>query len=189
MARIEVTEQSLRAGVDDRVFQQALAWSDQTAGISATGFDLEAVVAGSAVSVRIRPDGIDARCECPASMPCAHAVAAVLAWVRAGEEEAEQDPDLAAELFAEFNDVLGELADEARQCEPGDEWYPDTDDLEDLLDEVEELAGQAPDLVRELTGQVIERIKDVLGSGQCRGDDLAEALARAEDLSRQARGA
>jgi hypothetical protein len=103
-------------------------------------------------------------------------------------EETEQDQDLAAELSAEFDDVLGELADEARACSPGDEWYPDTDDLEDLLDEVEELAGQAPDTVQALTGQVIERIKDVLGSGQCQGDDLAEALARAEDLSRQARG-
>lgn len=183
MARIEVTEQSLRAGVDDRVFQQALAWSDQTAGISATGLDLEAVVAGSAVSVRIRPDGIDARCECPASMPCAHAVAAVLAWVRAAEDNEDLDP--VAELLADFDDVLGELADEARECGPGDEWYPDTDDLEDLLDEVEELAGQAPDGLRELTGQVIGRLKDILGSGHGQGDDLAEALARAEELARR----
>jgi hypothetical protein len=181
MARIEVTEESLRTGVDERVFAQAMTWSDKVSEVWAAGFAVEAVVDGSAISVRIRPDGLDARCECPAPMPCAHAVAAVLAWVRAAEDNEDLDP--VADLFADFDDVLSELADEARACGPGDEWYPDTDDLEDLLDEVEELAGQAPDGLRELTARVIGRLKDILGSGHDQGDDLAEALARVEELA------
>jgi hypothetical protein len=54
-------------------------------------------------------------------------------------------PALAAELRGELDDVLGELAEEAGDCDPDDGWYPDTSDLEDLLDEVEDLADGTPD--------------------------------------------
>ena len=91
-------------------------------------------------------------------------------------------PALAAELRAELNDVLGELAEEAGDCDPGDGWYPDTSDLEDLLDEVEDLAGGTPDAARELAGHVAGRIRDVLAAANCLTDDLADALARAEEL-------
>jgi len=94
----------------------------------------------------------------------------------------EQDPDLAAELRAELDGVLGELADEARECDPDDGWYPDTAGLEDLLDEVEDLAAGAPHVARELAGHAMERIRDVLAAGNCLSDDLADALARAEEL-------
>ena len=92
----------------------------------------------------------------------------------------------AAELRAELDDALGELAEEAGDCDPGDGWYPDTSDLEDLLDEVEDLADEAPDAARELAGHVAGRISDVLAAGNCLTDDLAGALARAQELRQQA---
>jgi hypothetical protein len=102
-----------------------------------------------------------------------------------GSKEADPvaaGPDLAAELRAELDDVLGELAEEAGDCDPDDGWYPDTSDLEDLLDEVEDLADGAPDAARELAGHVAGRIRDVLAAGNCLTGDLADALARAEEL-------
>ena len=87
-----------------------------------------------------------------------------------------------ADLRAEFEAELGGLAEEARDYEHYDEWYPDTEDLEELLDEAEVLLGQAPDAVRELADYVIEGIEQVLDFGTCYGADLTEALARAQDL-------
>ena len=224
MARIVVTEESLRATVDQDVFAQAVALAGQVSGLSAVGPLIEATVDGTDVSVRVGPGGLDARCACPAAVPypaapCPHAVAAVLAWVRAGSGEAdpegagpeetspekasteraspekaspekasteETSTDVAAELRAELDDVLGELATEAGDCDPGDGWYPDTTDLEDLLDEVEELADEAPDAARELAGHAAGRIRDVLAAGNCLTDDLAGTLTRAEGLRQQA---
>jgi hypothetical protein len=209
MARIVVTEESLRATVDQGVFVQAVTLVGKVAGLSAVGSLIEATVDGTDVSVRVGPGGLDARCACPAAVPypaapCPHAVAAVLAWVRAGPggadpegagpegagtEEAsteEASTDVAAELRAELDDVLGELAAEAGDCDPDDGWYPDTTDLEDLLDEVEELADEAPDAARELAGHAAGRIRDVLAAGNCLTDDLAGALTRAEGLRQQA---
>jgi len=209
MARIVVTEESLRATVDQDVFAQAVALAGKVSGLSAVGPLIEATVDGTDVSVRVGPGGLDARCACPAAVPypaapCPHAVAAVLAWVRAGSGEAdpegagpegtgpekasteETSTDVAAELRAELDDVLGELATEAGDCDPGDGWYPDTTDLEDLLDEVEELADEAPDAARELAGHAAGRIRDVLAAGNCLTDDLAGTLTRAEGLRQQA---
>jgi uncharacterized Zn finger protein len=194
MARLEVTEESLRVTMDRHVFAQAVALAGKVTGLSAAGPQVEATVDGTDVSVRIRPGGLDARCACPAAVPypaapCPHAVAAVLAWVRAGSGEAgpaEADTDLAAELRAELDDVLGELAEEAGDCDPDDGWYPDTSDLEDLLDEVDDLTDEEPDAARELAGHVAGRIRDVLAAGNPLTDDLAGALARAEELRQQA---
>ena len=149
MAQIEVTEESLRTAVDEAVFAQAVTLADKVAGFSAVGPQIEAIVDGIEVSVRVNPFGLDARCACPApyqeGAPCPHAVAAVLTWVRAG-------PDPAAELRAGLDDVLAGLAAEAADCDPDDGSYPDTGELEDLLDEVEDLAGQEPDAAREWPG-------------------------------------
>jgi hypothetical protein len=191
MARIEVTEESLRAATGERVFAQAVALAGKVAGLSAAGSLVEATVDGADVSVRVGFGGLDARCACPAEAPCSHAVAAVLAWVRAGNEEAGQEEagpedtgpeETAPDLRAELDDVIGQLAEEAGDCDPDDGWYPDTSDLEDLLDEVEDLADGAPDAARELAGHVAGRIRDVLAAGNCLTDDLADALARAEEL-------
>src|SRR2546429_5378657 len=118
MAQIEVTVESLRTAVDEAVFAQALTLADKVAGFSAFGPQIEAIVDGIEVSVRVKPFGLDGRCACPApyqdGTPCPHAVAAVLTWVRAG-------PDPAAELRAELDDVLAGLADEAGDCDPDED--------------------------------------------------------------------
>ena len=179
MAQIEVTEESLRTAVDEAVFAQAVTLAGKVAGFSAVGSQIEAIVDGTEVSVQVRPFGLDAHCACPApnsaAAPCAHAVAAVLTWVRAG-------PDPAADLRAELDDILAGLAAEAADCDPDDGWYPDTSELEDLLDEVEDLAGEEPDAARELAGHVAARVTEVLAAASCLTDDLADTLARAQEL-------
>ena len=180
MAQIEVTEESLRTAVDEEIFAQAVVLAGKVAAFSAVGPQIEAIVDGTEVSVRVGPFGLDARCACPAAPypeggPCPHAVAAVLTWVRAG-------PNPAAELRAGLDDVLAGLAAEAADCDPDDGWYPDTGELEDLLDEVEDLAGEEPDAARELAGHVAARVTEVLAAGNCLTGDLADALARAAEL-------
>src|SRR5580704_8701712 len=69
MARIELTEESLRATVDRHVFAQAVALADKVAGLSAAGPQVKASVDGTDVSVRVRPGGLDAHCACPAAAP------------------------------------------------------------------------------------------------------------------------
>src|SRR4029077_13772705 len=141
MAQIEVTEESLHRAVDEAVFAQAVTLADKVAGFSAVGPQIEAIVDGIEVSVRVSPSGLDARCACPApyrqGTPCPHAVAAALTWGRAG-------PAPAAELRAGRDDVLAGLAAEAADCDPDDGWYPDTGELENLLNEAEDLAGRGP---------------------------------------------
>ena len=66
MAQIEVTEESLRTAVDEAVFAQAVTLADKVAGFSAVGPQIEAIVDGIEVSVRVNPFGLDARCACPA---------------------------------------------------------------------------------------------------------------------------
>ena len=95
-------------------------------------------------------------------------------------------PDAAAELRAELDDVLTELAAEVGDCDPDDGWYPDTTELDDLLDEVEDLADGAPDAARELAGHVAARIREVLAAGNCLTGDLADTLARAVELQDEA---
>ena len=68
MAQIEVTEESLRTAVDEEVFAQAVTLADKVAGFSAVGPQIEAIVDGIEVSVRVRPFGLDARCACPAAV-------------------------------------------------------------------------------------------------------------------------
>ena len=53
MAQIEVTEESLRTAVDEAVFAQAVTLADKVAGFSAVGPQIEAIVDGIEVSVRV----------------------------------------------------------------------------------------------------------------------------------------
>jgi hypothetical protein len=96
-------------------------------------------------------------------------------------------PDLAggpaAGLRADLDGVLAGLAAEAGDCDPDDGWYPDTSELDDLLDAVEDLAGQAPAAAHALAGHAATRIRAVLAAGHCLTGDLDDALARAEELS------
>jgi hypothetical protein len=104
--------------------------------------------------------------------------------VRAGQDGVQDEDPLAAvaELRDEFDEVLAELADEASDYDEYGEWYPDTDELEDLLDEADTLVDQAPDAVRELADHVMELIERVLDCECCFGAELPDALAHAEDL-------
>ncbi len=181
--RIEITEESLRAVVDEDAFGRAAALAGTVTALSADGPRVDATVDGTGVSVRVGLS-LDARCACPAAAPCPHAIAAVLAWIRAGAGEAE--PGLAAELRADLDHVLAGLAGEAADSDPDDGWYPDTSDLDDILDEVEGLAGQAPAAARGLAGHAAARISEVLAAGNCLTGDLADSLARAEKMARGA---
>ena len=178
MAQIEVTEESLRAAVAEDVFAQAVVLADKVAGFSAVGPQIEAIVDGTEVSVRVKPFGLEARC-----LPAPYQDAGTLsARGRRGAHLGPRRSDPAAELRAELDDVLAGLAAEAGDCDPDDGWYPDTSDLEDLLDEVEDLAGEAPEAARELAGHAAARISEVLAAGNCLTDDLADTLTRAEEL-------
>ena len=98
----------------------------------------------------------------------------------------DSGPDPAAGLRAGLDDVLAGLAAEAGDCDPDDGWYPDTTELDDLLDEVEDLADGVPDAARELAGHVAARIREVLAAGNCLTGDLADTLARAVELQDEA---
>ena len=222
MAIIEVSEDGVRRAVGGEVFGQAKEWVGKVSGLEAGGPVISATVDGVPVSVRILPDGIAGECECPAHGLCAHAAAAVLAWVRTGTDAGEpdlfevlrmQDPDwlatrlaelaaadpaLAGRLLAEAEDgqalqdvaglraeldeVLDELEDEASSLGLHDEWYPDGEALDELLDEAAEFVPDAPDAVRELADHVITRTERLLNYENCYGEGITEALEKAQDV-------
>lgn len=260
MAIIEVTEEFVRRQADETTFAQAEALVEQgkVLGGAAAGFGAEANVDGIQVRVRFTRDRLVVRCGCAAAPPaaepvsssprspvpaatessesmagpCIHAVAAALAWVRAGTEVPEpelssvlegMDSDWLVEqlielardvpgvesrlleaaqeaggvgiaaargaarsevriLREELNDIIDDLLEDAAGHSHYDEWYPDTDELEELFDEAEELLDAAPDEVRELTDHAITLIERVLDTEIVYGTDPSEALERAQDL-------
>ena len=223
MALIEVTEESLRSLVDDAVFRQAQDWADKVTGLRVDGLLVEATVDGVPAGFLVLRRGLEGRCRCPLPAPCAHAIAAALAWVRAGGDDespsdlfevlrvqdrdwlasrlaqlAAADPAIAARLLdeaedagvldevadlrGEFDEILGELEDEARDQDDYGEWYSDAEGLDELFDEAEALIDDVPDAVRDLADHLIERIERLLNYENCYGDGVTEALTRAEDL-------
>ena len=92
MAMIEVSEDGVRRATGGEVFGQAKEWADKVSGLRAGGPVISATVDGVPVSAQMLPDGIAGECRCPADGLCAHAAAAVLAWVRTGT--AADEPDL-----------------------------------------------------------------------------------------------
>jgi hypothetical protein len=191
-------------------------------GLRAGGPVISATVDGLPVSARILPDGNAGGCRCPADGLCAHAAAAVLAWVRTGTAADEpdlfeglrvQDPDWlairlaelaaadsalagrllaeaedgealqdVADLRAELDDVLDEMGGQASSLGLYDEWYPDGEALDELLDEAAEFAPDAPDAVRELAAHVITRTERLLNYENCDGEGITEALEKAQDV-------
>jgi hypothetical protein len=222
MAIIEVSEDGVRRVAGDQVFGQAKEWVDKVSGLRVGAPVISATVDGVSVSVRILLDGIAGECECPADGLCAHAVAAVLAWVRTGTDADEpdlfevlrmQDPDwlatrlaelaaadpalaerLLAEaedgealedvagLRAELDEVFDELEDEASSLGLYDEWCPDGEALDELLDEASEFVPDAPDAVRELADHAITRTERLLNYEHCYGEGITEALEKAQDV-------
>jgi hypothetical protein len=151
MAIIEVSEDGVRCAAGGEVFGQAEEWADKVSGLQARGPVICATVEGVPVSVRILPDGIAGECECPAHGLCAHAVAAVLAWVRTGTDADEpdlfevlrmQDPDWLAtrlaELAAADPALAGRLLAEAGDGQALEEVAGLRAELDEVLDELED---------------------------------------------------
>ena len=63
-----------------------------------------------------------------------------------------------------------------------DEWYPDGEALDELLDEAAEFVPDAPDTVRELADHVITRTERLLNYVNCYGEGITEALEKAQDV-------
>jgi uncharacterized Zn finger protein len=115
-------------------------------------------------------------------------LAAQLAALAAGDPglaarllaEAEDPEALAevADLRAEFDADLDDLVDELVDLDLDDEWWPETDGLDELLVEAGELADDAPDAVRRLADHVIDRI----GQLEYEHEDLTRVLERAQAL-------
>jgi uncharacterized Zn finger protein len=93
VALIEVSEESLRLIVGDEVLGQAAGLVDagMVADVRLDGLLVFATVAGTPVSVRMLADALACMCPCLDDAPCAHAVAAALAWVRTGTDEETYD--------------------------------------------------------------------------------------------------
>jgi len=89
MAVIEVSEDALRRGASDEVYARAAGLVAAVSDLRVAGTFLNATVGGVPTSVRLLNGGIEGRCECgaPDRGPCAHAVAATLAWLRDGQDE------------------------------------------------------------------------------------------------------
>jgi uncharacterized Zn finger protein len=224
MAVIEVSEDWVRRVAGGDVFGLAAEQAGKVSGLGADGLVVSGAVDGVPVSVRILPDGIAGECGCPANGLCAHAVAAVLAWVRTGTDADEADADLfgilrvqdpdwlagrlaelaaadpalagrllaaagdgqaledVADLRAELDEVLDELEDEASGLGDYDEWYPDGEALDELLDEAAEFVPDAPDAIRGLADHVITRTEALLNYENCYGEGITEALEKAQDV-------
>ena len=133
-----------------RVFGQAREWVGKVSGLRAGGPVISATVDGVPVSVRILLDGIAGECECPADGLCAHAVAAVMAWVRTGTDPDEpdlfevlrmQDPDWLATRLAELAAADPALAErllaEAEDGEALEDVAGLRAELDEVLDELE----------------------------------------------------
>jgi hypothetical protein len=160
MAQIMVTEESVRGLVDADVFARGALLMDRVSGLSVSGTLVEAVVDGVRVSTGIPSGGLDGKCECPDPLPCAHSVGALLAWVRSA--------DPASELLAEFEDALAE--DDL-----------DSEYLDELVDDIEDLLDAEPAAVRDLADRVMNLL-------EARDDaDVTDLLERVEELWLEAR--
>ena len=89
MAVIEVSEDALRRGASDEVYSRAVELAGTVSDLRVAGTFLNATVGGVPTSVRLLDGGIEGRCDChaPGRGPCAHAVAAALAWLQGGQDE------------------------------------------------------------------------------------------------------
>jgi hypothetical protein len=96
-------------------------------------------------------------------------------------EDGQALQDMAG-LRAELEEVLDELEDEASSLGGYDEWYPDGEALDELLDEAAEFVPDAPDAVRELADHVITRTERLLNYENCYGEGITEALEKAQDV-------
>ena len=164
VAQIEVTEESIRGLVDTEVFVRGAHLVGRVSGMSVSGTLVAAVVDGVRVTARTPAGGPDGACDCPDPVPCVHAVAALLAWVRS----AVTRDDVVASLVAEFEDALAE-----KDLDAG---Y-----LDELVDDIEDLLDEEPAVVRDLADRVMNLVE------AHDGVDLTDLLERVEELWLEAR--
>lgn len=160
VAVIEVSEDALRREAGVEVYARAVGLAETVSDLRVTGTLLTAVVAGVPVSVHLLDAGIEGRCECDlrGGGPCAHAVAAVLAWVQGGRDEdapelldvlLAQSPEwLATRLAAIASDnaeLTALLFAEAVDPEVADVIADLRDELDEELDELEDDAASQGD--------------------------------------------
>jgi uncharacterized Zn finger protein len=149
MALIEVTEESLRRLVDDAVFRQAQDWADKVTGLRVDGLLVEATVDGVPAGFLVLRHGLEGRCGCPLPAPCAHAIAAALAWVRAGDDD-ESPSDLFEVLRVQDQDWLASRLAQLAAADPAlaarllgeAEDAGVLDEVADLRDEFDEVLGE-----------------------------------------------
>ncbi|MEV1246716.1 DUF6880 family protein [Nonomuraea sp. NPDC050022] len=97
----------------------------------------------------------------------------------------EESTDLLADLESVMADLLAEAADVCDSWYEG-EWYPDLEDLEEILDEIDDLIEPSPDTARELTVRAIDLIEEVLDTGEVYGGQLVDDLERVQGMHRDA---
>ncbi|WP_204014973.1 SWIM zinc finger family protein [Sphaerimonospora thailandensis] len=102
--------------------------------------------------------------------------------------EAEQVSavDELADLRADLEQVMADLLEEAEQHDHddwyGDAWYPDTGDLEEILDDIDELIAEEPDIALELIVRAIDLIEQAMDTEKVYGEELLNALTRVQGM-------
>jgi uncharacterized Zn finger protein len=101
---------ALRRVAGNELFGRALEQAGKVTELHAQGMVITGTVDGVPVTVRMREDGLDRECGCPADGLCVHAVVAVLAWVRTGTEA--DAPDLREVLLWQEKEWLAARLEE-----------------------------------------------------------------------------
>ena len=180
MALIEVTEESLRSLVDDAVFGQAQDWADKVTGLRIDGLLVEATVDGVPTGFLVLRHGLEGRCGCPLPAPCAHAIAAALAWVRAGDDD-ESPSDLFEVLRVQDRDWLASRLARLAAADPAlaARLLDEAEDV-DVLDEVADLRDAFDEVLDELEDEA--RDQDDYGEWYPDAEGLDELFDEAEAL-------
>jgi uncharacterized Zn finger protein len=179
VAQIEVTEESIRELVHDAVFERGVLLAGRVSGLSFSGARVRAVVDGVPVAVPLMTGPLmtgrqlEAECACRDPAPCAHAVGALLAWVRAApQDEPGPHDDEAAQLLGEFEEALAEQE-------------LDADYLDELVDDIEDLLDSEPAATRDLADRVLNLLEARLPEEP--DGDATGLLERIEELWLEAR--
>ena len=179
MAIIEVTEDALRRVAGDELFGRALEQAGKVTGLHAQGMVITGTVDGVPVTVRMREDGLDRECGCPADGLCVHAVVAVLAWVRTGTEA--DAPDLREVLLSQEKEWLAARLEELAAVDSAlaDRLLAEAVDGEAVGD-VEDLRSDLDEVLDALEEEAASY--GVYGEWYGDGDGVIELLGEAEEL-------
>jgi uncharacterized Zn finger protein len=193
---IKVSEDALRRVASDEVYARAVEFAGTVSDLRVDGTLLNATVAGVPTSVRLLDGGIQGRCECdaPGAGPCAHAVAAALAWVQGGQEEKApellevlltQSPKWLATRLAAIAagnaELTALLLAEAVDPETADAVAELRDELDEEFDELEEDADSQGDDDEwyPAAGDLVEMIEE---AGELLDDDPDEVRELADHV-------